>query len=191
MKFITADYLSLAPDARDDLFSYRHKVFVEELGWELNTSSGLETDQFDHAETLYVIAKNKDSEIIGCARLLPTSAPYLLGEVFPELLNGQCPPSDPRIWELSRFSAFDLNNRDLPKSGQFSSEVTVDLLKEALRFAQQCGATQVISVSPIGVERLLRRAGFKAHRAGPPKIINGYPLIACIIPLCENDLDSR
>lgn len=188
MKFITGDYTSLNPDMRQALFSYRHKVFIEQLGWELDTPEGLERDQFDHDDTLYVIAKDDQQHIVGCARLLPTTDPYLLEEVFPELLNGQTPPKDPSVWELSRFSAFDLNANDLPRPGQFSSEVTVDLLKNALKYAKDCGATQVISVSPIGVERLLRRAGFRAHRAGPPKIIDGYPLIACIIPLSDNHL---
>ena len=186
MKFITGSYSSLTNTTRNALFAYRYQVFIEHLGWELETPEGIEIDQFDHAETVYIIAKSEAQDIIGCARLLPTDSPYLLEEVFPELLNGQPPPKDPRIWELSRFTAFDLKSNEVAISGQFSSDATVELLRQTLMNARSLGAQSIISVSPIGVERLLRRAGFKAHRAGPPKIIDGYPLVACRINLLEN-----
>ncbi|MGV7211663.1 acyl-homoserine-lactone synthase, partial [Oxalobacteraceae bacterium A2-2] len=32
---------------------YRHKVFVETLGWELTTQNGEELDQFDRPDTVY------------------------------------------------------------------------------------------------------------------------------------------
>ncbi len=39
----------------------------------------------------------------------------------------------------------------------------------------------LITVSPIGVERLLRRAGFWSHRGGPSTVIGGHPIVACWI----------
>ncbi|MCW1503899.1 acyl-homoserine-lactone synthase AbaI, partial [Acinetobacter baumannii] len=68
--------------------SYRYRVFVEYLGWELNCPNNEELDQFDKVDTAYVVAQDRESNIIGCARLLPTTQPYLLGEIFPQLLNG-------------------------------------------------------------------------------------------------------
>lgn len=67
--------------------SYRYRVFVEYLGWELNCPNNEELDQFDKVDTAYVVAQDRESNIIGCARLLPTTQPYLLGEIFPQLLN--------------------------------------------------------------------------------------------------------
>lgn len=65
-----------ASELSDELFakvcSYRHKVFVETLGWELDTEEGIELDQFDHAGTIYVVAQDEDGAVIGCGRLLPT-----------------------------------------------------------------------------------------------------------------------
>lgn len=72
---------------------YRHKVFVKRLGWPLQTQNGIELDQFDRPDTVYVVAQDDEGCIVGCARLLPTTRPYLLGEVFPQLLNGLAPPS--------------------------------------------------------------------------------------------------
>ncbi len=151
------------------------------LGWELNTQNGLELDQFDHDDTLYVVAQDESGHVNGCARLLPTDQPYLLGDVFPQLLNGLPPPCTPEVWELSRFAAVDFANRTVSALGQFSSPIAVGLLQKSIEYAAAHGAKRIITVSPVGVERLLRRAGFRAHRAGPPMVIDGHPIFACWI----------
>lgn len=167
-----------------DLGVYRHRVFVEMLGWELDTPNGYECDQFDRPDTFYVVARDDTQRITGCARLLPTTKPYLLGEVFPELLNGLLPPCSPDVWELSRFAAVDAKKTSGSARSQLSSPVAVALLRGAIQTAAHLGAKRLITVSPIGVERLLMHAGFRAHRAGPPMVVDGHPLFACWIE-CE------
>lgn len=162
---------------------YRHEVFVKKLGWQLQCENGLEYDQFDRDDTVYVVARNDAQKIIGTARLLPTTQPYLLAEIFPQLLNGLAAPASADIWELSRFAAVDFTENVTSAMGQFSSKNAVDLLRESLLCASTLGAKRVITVSPIGVERLLRKAGFQAHRAGPPVIIDGHSIFACWIDL--------
>lgn len=163
---------------------YRHKVFVEKLGWQLQCDDSLEYDQFDRDDTVYVVAQNDADEVIGTARLLPTTRPYLLSEVFPQLLNGAQPPCSPDVWELSRFAAVDFNSRGSSALEQFSSPIAVGLLRASQQCAAAHGAKRFITVSPLGVERLLRRAGFQAHRLAPPVVVDGSPLFACSIH-CE------
>lgn len=159
---------------------YRYRVFVDTLGWELGCEPGAEVDQFDHDDALYLIAHGASGGVVGCARLLPTVQPYLLGEVFPQLLSGERLPGAADTWELSRFAALDL---DQPAQGpqQFSSLIAVELLQAVLRVAAGLGARRLITVSPLGVERLLRRAGFGARRAGPPLQAGAHWLFACWI----------
>ncbi len=186
MKVISGVSGGLSEDLFDKVSSYRHKVFIEMLGWELQTKNGVELDQFDRPDTLYVIAQDDEGTINGCARLLPTDRPYLLGEVFPQLLNGQPLPASPEVWELSRFAAVDFNTQTSSALGQFSSEIAVSLLRHSIVCAAKQGAKRLITVSPLGVERLLRRAGFHSHRAGPPMIISGHPIVACWIEIERN-----
>lgn len=174
---------TLSPALFTKVAHYRHKVFIETLGWDLKTRNGEELDQFDHPDTLYVVSQDDEGSVNGCARLLPTTGPYLLGDVFPELMNGLPVPCSPDVWELSRFAAVDFNNRTTSALSQFSSEITVNLLRESIRFAAANGARRLITVSPIGIERLLRRLGVHAHRAGPPMIIGGHPIFACWIEI--------
>lgn len=168
--------------------NYRSKVFIETLGWDLKTRNGEELDQFDRADTLYVVSQDSFGNVNGCARLLPTDRPYLLGEVFPELMQGLPIPCSPDIWELSRFAAVDFNKLTSSALSQFSSEVAVNLLRESIAFAAANGAKRLITVSPIGIERLLRRAGFHCHRAARPMIIDGHPIFACWIEVDANQV---
>ena len=173
----------LLPDLCSKVAHYRHQIFVERLGWQLQTQDGAELDQFDRSDTVYVIAQDDDRQVIGCARLLPTIRPYLLADVFPQLLNGMAPPRSPDVWELSRFSAVDLNGPLHAERHQFSSSTAVRLLEESLDCAGSLGAKRLITVSPLGVERLLQRAGFHAHRARPPTVVEGHPIFACWIEI--------
>lgn len=183
MDICSGNRVSLPAGVFGDLGVYRHEVFVELLGWDLQTPDGCESDQFDRPDTVYVVARTDEGRITGCARLLPTTKPYLLGEVFPQLLNGLPPPVSDDIWELSRFAAVDVSDASMTPRGQMSSPCTYALLKGAVEAAARLGAKRLISVSPLGVERLLRHYGFGAHRAGPPMVVGGHPLFACWIEI--------
>ncbi len=183
MWIMTGSCDDLSSGVTAELGRYRHRVFVETMGWELQCEDGLEFDQFDRFDTRYVVSRDEAGQINGCARLLPTTAPYLLAEVFPQLLNGLAPPRSLDVWELSRFAAMDLGAAGASPLSQWSSPIAVGLLQATLAAAAEQGATRVITVSPLGIERLLRRAGFRAHRAGPPVIVDGRPLFACWIPV--------
>ncbi len=184
MNIVAGIPADLQPNLITGMGRYRHRVFVEKLGWQLQCENGLEYDQFDRDDTVYVVAQNATHEIIGTARLLPTKRPYLLGEVFPQLMNDLPVPASADVWELSRFAALDFNAATTSAMAQFSSPIAVGLLRAALKHSASLGAKQLITVSPLGVERLLSRAGFHAHRAAPPVIIDGNPIFACWID-CE------
>lgn len=183
MRFFSGTPSDLQPGLVTGVARYRHKVFVQKLGWQLRCENALEYDQYDRDDTVYVVAQNDTGDIVGTARLLPTTRPYLLGEVFPQLLNGLPPPSSAEIWELSRFAAVDFHAPSTSALGQFSSPIAVNLLHASLKCASALGARQLITVSPLGVERLLRNAGISARRAGPPMVVNGNPIFACWIGL--------
>ncbi|WP_338844954.1 acyl-homoserine-lactone synthase [Massilia sp. W12] len=178
MQTIYSTSKEFTPEFERAVAVYRHKIFIERLGWQLPVQDGLERDQFDRPDTIYVVAKNDEGDICGCARLLPTTSPYLLGEVFPGLMNGAPVPCQHDVWELSRFAAADL------KGGvRENANSSRHLLGAAVVSAAAHGASRLITVSPLGIERLLARMGVHAHRAGPPLFIDGKPVFACWIEI--------
>jgi len=181
LKLISGTSHSLHSAVLAGMGGYRHKVFIQKLGWQLQCEDGLEYDQFDRDNTFYVAATDDEGAVIGTARLLPTTRPYLLNTVFPQLMNGLDLPHSDDIWELSRFAAMDFGVARPTATCQFSSPVAVDLLSATLACAARLGAKRLVAVCPLGVERLLLLNGFRAERVGPPVLVDGNPLIACWI----------
>lgn len=154
---------------------YRHRVFVEGLGWQLDNRGGIEQDQFDRPDTWHVAAIDpRTDRLVGVARLLPTHRPYLLAEVFPQLMVSA--PRDSGIWELSRFAAAD-GKRSAPRS-QIASPNAALLMRRVLAVAAANQVRRLITVSPVGMLRLLKAAGFAAEPAGPCTIVDDAKLEA-------------
>ncbi|WP_186196962.1 acyl-homoserine-lactone synthase [Burkholderia gladioli] len=174
----------LSPQLAADLGSYRYRVFVEQLGWQLPSEDDkYERDQFDRDDTVYVVGRDASGDICGCARLLPTTRPYLLHEVFPHLLSADiAAPRSPEVWELSRFAATPEDGAD---AGSLAWSVR-PMLAAAVECAARRGARQLIGVTFCSIERLFRRIGVHAHRAGPPVSIDGRMVVACWI-----DIDAQ
>lgn len=182
MDIVSGNRRALSEATFTALSRYRHSVFVEQLGWPIGTRDGLELDQFDAPDTEYVVARESDGRIGGCGRLLPTTRPYLLSEVFPYLMNGMPTPCDPGVWELSRFAAFDLQ-ADAATDPRVKALRSGQVLLASVLSAAALGAQRLITVSPLGIERLLRRMGAHAHRAAPPCMVAGEPVYACWIEI--------
>jgi len=166
------------------LATYRHKVFVEALRWQLPVVNGLERDQFDRDDTLYAVARESNGDVCGCARLLPTTKAYLLDEVFPELMNGGLLPHSHDVWELSRFSTMPTDESIRISQAEARSRFCT-LFAAVGQAARSHGAERLITVTALGVERILRSIGIHAHRAGAPRMVDGKPTLALWIELDE------
>lgn len=99
---VTGAQLDAYPNVREAMYRMRHDIFFKQLGWDVTSDNGLEYDQFDRPDTVYVLYMQGE-KVIGTWRLLPTTRPYMLSHVFADLLPAAA-PSDPATWELSRYA---------------------------------------------------------------------------------------
>lgn len=158
----------LPPHLMEDMGRYRHKVFVSHLGWPLRSFGDIESDEFDGPDAVYVSSRDEHGQVNGVARLLPTTAPYLLEKVFPSLWGGSELPHSAEIWELSRFAAVDFNTCASPAS-QASARHAASVFRRVVQVARARGVRTLVTVSPVGMERLLRANGFRSIRTGIPR----------------------
>jgi acyl homoserine lactone synthase len=180
---------SLGSELMRDLFRYRFQVFIEGLGWRLDKAHhGLEEDEFDRPDTVYIGAIDQQGEICGHARLLPTHRPYLLSEVFPRLMA--TPPNSSQVWEISRFSVSRPRRSATSEATQFELKNSRELLSNCLAWGQQRGVERFITVSPVGIGRLIKRMGVIAHKSGPIIDYDGHLIYALSIDVDENNLRS-
>lgn len=86
------------------MFRDRAAQFHERLGWASVTldDQGLEFDQYDDLNPLYVIMEGEDGTHLGSGRLMPTTERCMINEHFTELTDG-VPIRSPIIWETTRF----------------------------------------------------------------------------------------
>lgn len=102
------DQLTRAQHAPGDaamraMFAARKRVFVDMLRWDLPVLEDLyEIDQFDTPAAEYLILLGNSGEHRASARLLPTTGPHLLGDLYPWLCEDAV-PRGPAIREISRF----------------------------------------------------------------------------------------
>ncbi|WP_323120313.1 acyl-homoserine-lactone synthase [Burkholderia alba] len=188
LRFLSGNGAELSREMLLRLKQYRYAVFIEKLGWSLPVAGGLESDEFDHADTLYVVALSQRGDVTGCGRLLPTSGPYLLGSVFPGLMGNAALPGASDVWELSRFAISTPDDESLTAEQAWDN--TRGLMAEIVRVAQRHGAQRLIAFSVLGNERLLRRMGVSVRRAAPPQLIDGKPTVPFWVAIDERTLDA-
>ena len=96
--------LDFHPILWERIFKFRHRVFVENLGWKaIHKADGLEIDAFDTDGTVHFVILNSDTRIAAYSRLNPTTGPHLLANAYPEMLQGKTSlPQSDEIWEWSR-----------------------------------------------------------------------------------------
>lgn len=86
-----------------DLFGVRKSVFVDELGWDLPLTDGLEIDQYDDERAMYGLAFDVNGRVTMGARYRPTDDRAMLTDLFPHAIaDGVGPVTGPGIWEITR-----------------------------------------------------------------------------------------
>ena len=154
------------------MFAARKQVFIDQLKWDLPVLADLyELDQFDTPDARYLILLDPhDLRHRASARLLPTVAPHLLGDIYPGLCASEA-PAGPTVREISRFCL---------DPGQTASERrdARDQLVTALAdYALQHSITDYVGVAEQGWFDKIRNFGWdcralgEAHKDGACEIL--------------------
>lgn len=85
------------------MFAARKDVFVDLLGWDVPVlADRFEIDQFDDEHAIYLVVTDAGGKHFASARLLPTTRPHILADLYAMLCDGPV-PRGPRIYEVTRF----------------------------------------------------------------------------------------
>src|SRR3546814_6905774 len=104
---VTPDRYGQYSDELAQMYRLRYRVFKKRLGWDVESSGGVEIDVFDALHPVYLLQRADDSgRIQGCVRLLPSTGPTMLSETLTALLDGGAVPAAPAVWESSRFATY-------------------------------------------------------------------------------------
>lgn len=143
-------------DVLDDMYRLRARVFGDRLGWEVQIKNGKEIDRFDHLDPAYVIGVDTEGHVVSCLRLLQTTGPHMLSDVFDAILDGQPPLRSANIWESTRFCV-DTARLKSETHNMISTE-TSKLMSATLQYARKSGITDIVTVIDPIVDRVLKRS---------------------------------
>jgi len=160
----------LHADLFEQMFRMRAAVFADRLGWDVTVVDGREIDRFDAEEPLYLLCIDEVTEDLkGAVRLLPTTGPNMLKDVFSVLVPDGSVES-PLIWESSRFAvnprlAMGPARQD---ANHVVSTTTVELLCGLVEAAQLAGVEHIVSVFDARMARIFRTADCPYEVIGVP-----------------------
>jgi len=160
------------------MYRLRHAVFHDRLGWDVTSDNGMEYDEFDDLKPVYILARSERGTVEGCWRLLPSTGPYMLKDVFPQLLDGATAPRGSDVWEMSRFA---VSAEQADGAGYGFSDIALRMMQTSVRFAQKNGIRRYVTVTSVSLERLLRKQGINISRIGPVLRIGRVLTVACAL----------
>lgn len=144
-------------DVLDDMFQLRARVFQDRMGWDVHVENGREIDMFDSLDPAYVVSLDSGLRVVGCLRLLQTTGPHMLADVFSEILDGEPPLRSANLWESTRFCVDTARLKDNGVTNAIS-QVTCEVMIGALEYTIEAGISDVVTVIDPIMNRVLKRS---------------------------------
>jgi len=185
IKVITAQNADDNADLMEAIWRFRHKQFVERLGWrELSSEDGREHDRFDNDDAIHLAVTSQDA-IVGYTRLLRTSGPHLLRDVYPELMQGEIWPQAADIYEWTRCISDE-------KAGRIGDvQASHLLITGVLEFCITAGIRGLIVETHPKLVTWMLETGYDVKTLATPQSINGVPVVAVYIEASRKALDRH
>lgn len=145
----------------EQYFFIRHEIYVEGRKWrEIERPIPFEIDAFDTERAIYLLGIDAEGNIGGGSRLVPTTGPHLLSDVFP-ILAAAHPPRGPDIFEWTRFFV----SPSLRKTGSPSLAAGI-ILCGVLEACLALKVTQISVVCEAFWPERLRKLGWSITQLG-------------------------
>ena len=177
LHLVGADCSATEDDVLRAMFAARKEVFVDLLRWDIPALDGrFEIDRFDDEHASYLVVTDPDGRHLASARLLPTTRPHILADLYAPLCAGNVPRA-PDIYEVTRFCLdrhIDARARRLARDR---------LILAIAEFGLAEGITLYTGVAEVGWLEQILAFGWRAYPLGRPKQVGGMRLGALAIEI--------
>ena len=167
----------------DSMHRLRARIFRDRMNWDVVVKDGREADQFDACRPTYVLAVSDRNQVAGCARLLPATGPMLLSVLFPELIESGAFQPHTAMIESSRFCVD--TSIETSRAGEGLHGTTWTMFAAIIEWSMANGYSELVTVTDVRIERILRRAGWPMARIGEPKPIGNTTAVVGLLPTDE------
>ncbi|WP_454849971.1 acyl-homoserine-lactone synthase [Rhizobium binxianense] len=160
----------------DQMFRLRKRVFADTLGWNVSVIGPYERDSYDQMAPAYLVWCNESrTRLYGGMRLMPTTGPTLLYDVFRDTFPDAANLVAPGIWEGTRMCIDEAGiAADFPDidAGRAFSMLLLALCECALDH----GIHTMISNYEPHLKRLYKRAGAEVEELGRADGYGRFPV---------------
>lgn len=171
----------------EEMHSQRYDIYVKERGWAaLENPLGLDIDEYDNVFATWLLALSNEGELLGAVRLVPTDCDTLLGDHFNHLATEIPVPSDPDIWEITRYYVKD-KNLQAPDGHDIKRHLIVGMLEYALLNKVKA----LVVVSDTGFLRLLEMFKWPYELMGLPQKYEEGECVGIYIHLSETMVENH
>lgn len=182
---ITAENCHLYKREMLEHFRIRHDIYVGERKWKaIERADGLERDQFDDDDSIYVLAV-EDEHVVGGSRLRPTLKPHLLGEVFPHLAQVHGVPRGADIYEWTRL--FILKER---RGGWGNAALPGQIVCGGLEYCLDEGINAFTLILEMWWVPRFHEMGWRITPLGLPAIVENEWWVAAMVTVNPQMLES-
>ncbi len=169
----------------EQMFRLRARIFHDHLGWDVEVADGKERDKYDGEGPVYVIYTDRHGlKVKGSLRLLPTTGPTLLADIFSDTVPDAVDLRAPTIWECTRFCLNDNVLHGDKEEILFASTVLLVALGDV---ALKAGIESIIGNFDASMLHLWRRIGCEVEvlgctsRYGRPIYLGLHPISEAIV----------
>jgi acyl homoserine lactone synthase len=167
----------------DEMFRLRARIFRYRLNWDVEVTDGKERDRYDDEQPVYIIRSDDGArEVKGSLRLLPTTGPTLLADIFSDTLPDAVNLSAPSTWECTRFCLDDkLLERGREDEMLFASAALLEAVGDV---ALRASIEAIVGNFDEPMLRLYRRVGCEVEILGST-LRYGRPVYLGLHPISE------
>jgi len=159
-------------------------MFVERQKWDVPSYKQIEYDEFDTPAATYILTVDEHDRTLGATRLIPTTRPYMVETLWPNLVNMELPHCD-SIWEASRFGC----DRDLDTASR--RRVVAQLILGCQEFGIASGISRYLGVMPIQIFKYVIAANrCPVAQIGPTLQLSGHQIAAAYIDVSPSILEA-
>lgn len=172
----------------DHMFRLRKRVFSDQLGWDVEVCCDREKDRYDVLKPVYLLWANSErSKLYASIRLMPTTGPTLLYDVFRKTFPDEAQLSAPGIWEGTRACVdADAIAKDYPEINASRAFSMVVLAASECAFAH--GIHTIVSNYEPQVQRIYRRAGAEFAEHGRADGFGRFPVCCGTLDISANSI---
>ena len=174
------------PNILKEMHKRRKEVFINELKWPLKDYDGMEIDEFDTPESEYVVKLDREYGVIGGYRILQTSEPYLISEVFSsDIIDQNNLPKSKTICEITRF--FHCSSSGKKESLSQKRKNLLEMFISVLEFGVANNVNQFLIDTDTRIEALLKKCGWPLQRLSMERKFGEFQYVIGFLD-CNPDL---